>query len=202
MTWRLYIIPNVRIDLGSGKEYAGPKYFFCRLSDGLPGMENVRWVWENYVWENNGIIAADVTDAQHTLLNAQADMIAIPALDNTIPNATARNRVRNILEAGNIPGTWVTVGMTYRQIARTVLNVFRFFNRYVSKGGRISAAGFNLDTTWSQIPQAHQDRLRATADEFGLDYSGVTGATTIRQILKGMADQIGDVAYQIGGMVI
>jgi hypothetical protein len=202
MTWRLYIVPINKIDYGDGTEFAAPKYFFGRLTDGLPGMEGVQWAWERFVRESHGIIAADVSDPQHALVNAQTDVIVIPALDNTIQNATVRNRVRNILEAGNIPGTWVTIGMTYRQIVRTVLNIWGFANRYVSKGGKIFAGGITLDTTWSQIPALAQQRLRDTADEFGLDYSAVTPTTTIRQILKGMADQFGDIEYQIGGMVI
>ena len=185
-----------------GGEFAAPKYFYGRLTTGLAGMEGIRWYWERFVWENHGIVAADVTDAQHALISAQTDVIAIPALDSTIPNATARNRVRNILEAGNIPGTWVTVGMTYRQIVRTVLSIWRFANRYISKGGWIFIGGITLDTTWAEIPAAAQQRLRDAAVEFGLDYSGVTGTTTIRQLLKGMADQFGDVEYQIGGVVI
>ncbi len=202
MTWRLYIVPITKIDTGDGTEFAAPKYFFGRLTSGLPGMEGVQWAWERYVWESHGIIAADVSDTQHVLLNAQTDVIAIPALDNTIPNATVRNRVRNILEAGNIPGDWVDIGMTYREIVRVVLNVWRFANRYISKGGKIFAGGVTLDTTWSQIPALAQQRLRDTADEFGLDYSAVTPTTTIRQILKGMADQFGEVIYTIGGIVI
>lgn len=202
MTWRVYIVPNVRIDYPNGAIYAAPKYMWGRLTQGLPELQGVRWAWEWYCWENHGVLAADTTDAQHTVLSGQSDVIAVPALDSTIPNAQARNRVRNYLEAGNIPGTWVNTGMTYRQVLRTVLNVFRFFSRYVSKGGRISAAGYSLDTTWGELPQAAQDRLRATADEFGLDYSGVTANTTLRQILKGMADQFGDIEYKIGEMVI
>jgi len=202
MTWRIYIVPITHIDLGPGREFAAPKYFFGRLIAGLAGLEGVSWAWERYVWEDHGIVAADVTDPQHALVSAQADVIAIPDLDSTIANATARNRVRNYLEAGNIPGTWVNTGMAYRAVVRTVLNVFRFHGRYVSKGGRISTAGFSLATTWSQIPAAAQDRVRATADEFGLDYSAVTGTTTLRQLLKSMADQFGSIEYQIGGMVI
>ena len=80
--------------------------------------------------------------------------------------------------------------------------MFTFFNRYVANGGRLSANGYTLNTAWSEMPGLVQQRLRTTADEFGFDYSSVTGATTIRQLLKGMADQFGDIEYRIGGMVI
>ena len=202
MTWRLYIVPITKIDTGPGTEFAAPKYFFGRLTNGLAGMEGVKWAWERFVWESHGIVAADVSDAQHALLDSQTDVIVIPALDNTIPNATVRNRIRNILEAGNIPGTWVNTGMTYRVVVRNVLNIWRFANRYISKGGKIFTGSVTLDTTWSQIPALAQQKLIETANEFGLDYSAVTGATTIRQILKGMADQFGEIVYQLGEIVI
>jgi hypothetical protein len=202
MMWRIYIVPIEHIDLGPGKEFAAPKYFFGRLTNGLSGMEGVVWAWERYVWENHGVVAADVSDAQHALVSAQTDVIAVPALDDVIPNASARNRVRSILEAGNIPGSWVATGMSYRVVLRTVLNVFQFFNRYVAKGGRVFVTGITLDTTISQLPAIAVTRLQETAAEFGLDTSAVTGATTLRQVFKGLADQFGDVARQIGGMVI
>jgi len=92
--------------------------------------------------------------------------------------------------------------MTYRAILRVVLNVFAFFNRYVSKGGKVFVPGITLDTTVGELPLIAVSLLQETADEYGLDYGWVTGSTTLRELLKGMADQFGDVEYQIGGAII
>lgn len=202
MSWRLYIVPVTKIIPAPGREFTAPSYFYGRKTAGLAGMEGVVWAWERYVWESNGLVAADTSDAQHALLVAQTDVIAVPGLDTNIPNATVRNRVRNLLEAGNIPGSWVNTGMSYRTVIRTVLGIFRFHGRFVSKGGRVFAGGVTLDTTISQLPAQAVTRLQEAATELGIDYSWVTGTTTMRQLLKGMADLFGTMQYQIGGVAI
>jgi len=194
MTWRLYIVPIVHIEFGEDREFAAPAYLWGRMTQGVDGLQGVPWAWERMVWEERGIVAVDVTPAQHDILAAQAQVIAVPE--------TVRNMIRNYLEAGNLPGPWVQTGMSYRTILRTVLNVFSFFNRYVSKGGKVFVPGVTLDTTVGELPLYAVTLLQETADEFGLDYGWVTGATTLRELLKGMADQFGDVEYQIGGVII
>src|SRR3990167_7129380 len=59
------------------------------------------------------------------------------------------------------------------------------------------------DVTVSQIPAGTRTWLQDVADEFGLDYSGVTGTTTLRDLLKLLADQMSGLLdpsiFQIAG---
>jgi|SRR3990167_583555 len=188
MTTRLYLLPVLHL---TDPVYNVPKYLPHRFNPALAGLEGVVWAWVTYLLEDAGLLIADVDDAQHTLLLGKADVIAVPPLDTTIGNATVRNRIRNILEAASIPADWVAVGMTYRQVVRTVICLFQFHNRAVARLlRRLWDGTINMEMTVSEIPAGTRDRLQETADELGLDYSGVTGSTTLRVLLKGMADQI------------
>ena len=202
MTLSLYIVPIVHIDTGNGTEFAAPKYFWGRLTEGAAELQGVTWAWQRYVWENHGFIVADVSAAQDTFLRGLADVLSVPGLDTTVANVSARNKVRNYLEAGNLPGTWVNTGMTYRSIVRVILGVIQFHGRAVSKIGKLFDGTFTLDLTVGQIPLAKLNALQAAADEMGLDTTWVTGSTTIRQLLKGIGDQFAGVQFELGGLVI
>lgn len=200
MTQRIYILPVVHL---TAQSYNVPKYLPHRLNPPITGLEGVRWSWVTYLLENMGILVADVTDAQHTLLAGQADVLVVPGLDNTIPNTAARNTVRSILETANIPGGWVNTGMTYRSVLRVVLGLFQYHNRLTAIiQRRVFDGSLNLDMTVAQIPAAVRDRLRQAATDLELDYSWVTSATTIRQLLKGMGDQFASRSFEIGGITI
>jgi len=201
MTVHLYVLPVLHL---VDPNYNVPKYLPHRFNPALVGLENVPWAWETYLLEDIALLIADVTDPQHTLLSGQADVIAVPPLDNTIANATARNRVRTVLEAASIPAGWVSVGMTYRQVVRLVICMFQFHNRLVARlQRRLFDSSVNLDMTVSQIPEGTRTWLQDVAGEFGLDYSGVTGSTTLRDLLKLLADQMSGLLdpsiFQIAG---
>jgi len=204
MTQRMYIIPIVHIDIGEGSFYNVPKYFRHRMNpDSLPELAGVNYAWETWLNEDVAIIVADVDDTQHTLVNGQADVVTIPPLDNTIPTVAVRNRVRTVLENNNIPGTWVIVGMAYRSIVRIVLGMFQFHNRVVRLiGRRLFDGTLNLTLTIADLSIPMQDALAQAAADLFLDYSAVTGATTLRQLLKGMGDQFANREFEIGGFII
>ena len=200
MSVELYLIPITHLSLGGGGSYNVPKYLPHRFNPAEPGLEGVRWAWVTYLLEDIGFIIADVTTAQDSQLSGYSDVLVIPPLDNQITKVPQRKRVRAALEDVMIPGLWIDVGMTYREIVRTVLNLFSFHGRFVALiQGRVFDGSLDLDMTVGDIPQAKRDKLQEAADGFGLDYSGVTGATTIRQLLKGMADQFADEPYRIAG---
>ena len=48
-----------------------------------------------------------------------------------------------------------------------------------------------LDLRWNQIPLDRRQRIMATADAKGYDYSAVLPSWLVRQILKHLADQWG-----------
>jgi len=139
------------------------------------------------------LVAADVTTQQHNALAAHTDVTTIPAnIDGNI-SAGALTAVKAALEALRIPGNWVTTSHTYRQVLRMVAGLFQFSKRHFKLHSKILIpTANNMDQTWGDLPLLVRQELQATADSFGYDYSGVTGSTTIRTILKSLADQWGD----------
>jgi len=200
MTTRLYLIPITHL---TDPIYNVPKYLPHRYNPSLAGLEGVRWAWETYLLEDTGLIVADVDNTQHTLLSAQADVLAVPPLDNTISSAAVRNQVRNALEAVNVPGLWIVTGMSYRSVIRVVLGMWQFHNRLAAIiQHKIFDGTIDLEMTVANIPLATRDQLQIAADELGLDYSAVTGSTTVRQLLKVMGDQFAGTEFNIGGFII
>jgi hypothetical protein len=151
--------------------------------------------------EDVGIILADVTPAQHTLLSGQADVLAVPPLDNAIPNDTVRDMIRNFLENQNLPALWVNTGMTYRTVLRVTLGVFQFHDRFVSSlQRRLWDGSINLNTTIGSLSQPIRDLLQNVANSFNLDMSGISGSTTIREMLRSIGQQFATRTFTISGV--
>ena len=162
----------------------------------------VAWGMMDYGLIDTGLVMADVSQAQHDQLAIQGDVTAVPEnLDSLIgANTTA---VRSALESLRIPGNWVQAADTYRELLRMVGGLFQFSQRHNGLHGKIIIPeNLNMDQTWSEIPLLWRADLRQTATSFGYDTSGVTGSTTIRAILKTLADLWGDEALLIGGVEI
>lgn len=197
MTVNLYTVPVIHL---SSPRYEVPKYLPHRFNAPIAGLENVSWAWETYLLEDFGLIIADVTSPQDNLLRNQADVLAVPPLDNSINNNSVRDTVRNYLEAASIPGSWINTGMSYRAILRIVLGLFYFHNRLVVRVQRRFWDGtITLDTTVGQLTLEAIQQARNTADDLGLDYSAVTSATTIRQLLLGVGQQFSNRSLKISG---
>lgn len=78
-----------------------------------------------------GLVAANVTPTQVTYLGNQTDVTVIPLdLDTTLTTQSQVNNISALLEARNIPGTWVNVGDSYRRIIREIIGYFEFMNSY------------------------------------------------------------------------
>ena len=198
MAWRLYVIP-----IESAGTARGPKYFTWMVDPDPPGL-SVPWAMMDYGCEPTGIVAADVTTAQHNVLAGHADVLALPVNLNTSPNAAAVTTAQTYLESINVPAGWVTTALTWRQIVRTVAGLFQFAQRYsgISSGGRWFGGGVALSMQWGQLPADVQTNLLATATSFGYSTMGLSGTTTIRTILKVLADAWGDAPFYLGGLVI
>lgn len=159
------------------------------------------WSAMDYGFQPVFLIAADLLDTQDTAISSQTDVIKIPDnLDNTIGAALAT--VRSKLESKNLPSSWITSGMTYRSAVRSLTHMMMFLQRFGALH-KITTPLFNgstitLDTTFGSLSQANRDRLAETAASMSLNTTGVTGATTMRQILKGMADQFANVPIVLG----
>ena len=180
MTTRLYIIPVIHL---TDLHYNVPAYLPHRFHAATAGLEGVPWAWTTYLLEDVALLIADTSDTQHALLDAQAGVFPVANLDGTIPNTGVRNRIRTALEDGFVPATWINTGMVYRNILRALAGMFHYHNRAVALAqGRIFTGGVTLSTTVSQLTTAQQAALSQAAQDVGVDYSGVTGATALRAV--------------------
>jgi hypothetical protein len=140
--------------------------------------------------EGTMLVCADADVTTHAMLALLPRVTQLPAdLDQNL-TAGAVTVVEAALEARNIPAHWVSTSLTYRQVLRGVAGIFQFAKIYYRQHNlRLFRNGVNLDTRVNQIPQAERDRLSATAEAAGLDTSGITGTTTVRQILRLLGEQ-------------
>lgn len=200
MAIRWYLLPILSVTLENGAVARGPKYLRWRDN---PDELNVPWGMMDYGLMPVCIAWCDATDQQHSTLAGFSDTRQVPAnLDATI-SAGAVTTTRNILEALGIPGRWVDTTDTWRGVLRTTAGLFQFAQRVHGRFGTvILPQGFTLDTTWSELPQGAKSILLQTAQELGINTSGATGSTTLRQIFKAFADAWGSRAVNIGGQVL
>lgn len=185
---RFYLVPKVTITFPI--QAFVPKY--TQQGDLGAGwnLDN-RWSAMDYGLENLFLMGADVTPEEHTALNAQSDVIAVPSPISSNVSASAVTVIRDRLEGANLPAAWVTTNFTYHQVLAIVGRVVAFAQAYHGQHNLpLFTGGATLDTQVNQIPQAARQRLQSTATSLGIDYSSVTSTTTIRQVLILIAQQM------------
>ena len=149
-------------------------------------------------WGPQGVavVFADVSAADDVALVARPDVFKIPAtLDNTL-GAAGVTTVQTALETRHIPAGWITQGMTYRQVLRTVFRMFQYFQRWrgITKinTAQIGQSGVTLDTQFQNLPAVARQGLLDAATSFDLSTAGLTATATLRTIFKNVADQMPD----------
>lgn len=195
MTVRVYIVP---VELNDAQSARGPKYFQWRHDPDPPALvQGVQRATTDYGLMDYLIEVADVTTAQHNALIANSDVIALPAnLDSSIGGQLAA--VKAALESRHIPGEWLTSGMSYRTVLHAIGVLFMLAQRYHGLHAlRLIETGITLDNTLGDLPVAARQRLNATAQSIGLDTSAITLATTLRQALRSLVQQM-DSPIQLG----
>jgi hypothetical protein len=151
-----------------------------------PGVESVAMM--PFGNEGHYLIAVEAAADVHTTLAALPNVLALP--ENLDQNLTGVTALRTALEARNIPAHWISTSFTYRQALRIMVGIFQFAQVYHAETGRrLFQDAITLTTRMNQIPAAERTRLSDVAAKTGLDTSGVTGTTTIRQLLKLLGDQ-------------
>lgn len=193
MTIRLYLVPLDESTPG----YRGPKYLRWRMN---PNGLDVVWNAMDYGLHPVALVVADVDTVQHNTLIGNSGVVSLPAnLDQSIGAALAN--VQNALEGLSIPSDWVTAGMTYRRVVRSVLCLFQIAQRYHGMHvARLLEQG-TLDTTVGQLSPATRQRLNQAAQSMGFDTSGISSTWTMRRALKYLLDQW-TLPIQIGGLVL
>lgn len=190
MAWHLYLVPV--IGDGTEDDPRRPKYVTS-----FSAMD--------YGFQPVMLVATDVDDATDAALQLNADVTRIPdALDNQL-GAAALAIVQNALETRHLPAGWVTGGITYRALLRTVGGFFAFLQRYSTVANTtalVFGGAVDLETTMNQLSAAKRQELKDTAVSLGLDISGIAGNTKLRAVLKNIADQWGQREMHLGGITI
>lgn len=180
---RLYLMPLV------DTTYRGAPARFPKYADTLRA-SGIDYRAMDYGREPVCLVRAPNIDATtHAALVADTTVAAFPA-DLTQSVGAQLANVRQALEDRNIPGgQLVQAGTTYRQIVRAIIIIFQLAQRLDGLGFRLFGSGVTLDTTYSALPQAMKTALVQMATDFNFETSAITGASTLRQILKAMFDQ-------------
>lgn len=196
---RYYILPVEQVTTTGGGIARGPKYFRWRFDPDPPGMDAM-WAMMDYGLINACLLVADVTQEQHEALTANVDVASPPQNIDQQVSEIAIPAVKAVLEELRIPADWVTSAYTYRQILRMVAGLFQFAQRYHAMHGEaLVDSKAALDLRWNQIPLARRNRIIATVNELGYDYSGITSTWTVRRILRHLGGQWGATVFHIGG---
>lgn len=185
MTIRFYIVPIERV--GS---YRGPQYFKWRFNpDGIAD----RWHMLDYGLLDRALLASDISDANHTSLTAHSDVLALPLNLDAKLTAAQVNAAQAFLEGVGIPANWISTADTPRGVLRVLSGLFLFVQRVTALLGQpitLTPAALNLQVR--NVPAETRAALAQAAAELGYDYAWVTANTTMRAVLKGMADAWGD----------
>jgi hypothetical protein len=186
--WRLYAIPII----GTGSSRLDP-----RRPNYVEAL-GIAWSMMDYGSLPTGLVAADVTQAEHDALAANADVDPFAAdLDTAL--GAASTTVRSRLEANRIPTQWVTGATTYRELARFVAGLFQFAQRHTGLHAEDIIGSGALDSRWRDLAAAQQARIQATATSFG--YTLTAGQNTpMRDVLTQMSNQWGAQPFYLGGM--
>lgn len=184
MATNVYVVPTETVTSPHGQQVQQGKYFAV-LQSGVSG-QLTQFLYGPELTAM--FIARDVDPAAHALMAAFPDCITVPDLAQNV--GAQRQAVENALEALNLPAGWVTTGMSYGSIVRFVAIFFLFMQAFRGRGGsRLFTGGVTLQTQWGDLPAGVRTTLAETAQQLGLNTSGVTANTRIRAILKGLADQ-------------
>jgi hypothetical protein len=192
MALRFALVPLDAItDQFTGREVRGPKYFPYGRRDASLDAPIMPAYLELFLFgaEPVCLIVADLTNAQANTLNSQPNVIVLPA---AIGNQVGANltTVQNELEAIGVPSDGVTATVTYRQILRRLLDIFDGANRVrwaLKDSGRqacrIYSNGATLATTLGELPDGKVQALKDAADDAGIDRTGFTLSSTLRDVL-------------------
>lgn len=197
MAIRIYIMPIESATVGGGV-YRGPKYFRSRnrLAPDAE-LQSVSYGAMPFGHEPSCMVAADVTDEQHTILSGKVDVLSIPAnLDNNL-TAGAVTAAQDFLETVKIPANWITTDYTYRQVLRMVGGMCQYMQAVKGRTTRWLNT-VSLNDTFASLPANVRTAMQEAAVQLNMDTSSLTGQSTVRQILRTFGEQWGFRALKLG----
>ena len=125
------------------------------------------------------------TDAAgHATISADPQVFVVPDDLDTQLGAVTAVALETRLENNNLPGNWVTATLTWRQFLRRFFGVIHLLQRM---GGfrplrALLGPGVTWNTTLGDLDLDMRQRLAAAADREGVDRTGITAASTLRQV--------------------
>lgn len=192
---RFYLVPIESVGNTRGPEYF--PWFFD--PDPVAELAGVRWSLKDYGVINQGVVAAEVTQAQHDFLAAQAEVFDFPENLDAAMGSADRTALSNYLEAVAIPADWLSPADTYRTALRTVTGMFLFMQRYTAiTGTNPLQSGLTLNTQFRNLNAVNQNAIRQTFTDLGYDDTVIRDNWTLRVLLKNAADQWGSRAIEFG----
>lgn len=185
---RIYIIPIERTVDGSAR---GPKYFAWRFDPDPPGID-CPWSIIDYGSIDQGVLAADIQQADHDGLVLHADVYGFPQVIDANMSQSEQTALVNFLNGFGIPSQWLAGTMTYRAVLRTITGMMLYAQRFLAILGYPADpfTGLSLGTQFKNLPAAYQAAAQQAAADLGYPWN-VTNNTTVRVMLKGMADAWG-----------
>lgn len=184
---RFYVLPIEQVGNARGPEYLSWRFDQNPIAE----LAGIQWSMKDYGAVNTGIVAANVTAAQHAILAAQPGVISIPAnLDEQV-GAARVVATRAAVESLQIPGDWIQDTHTYRQIARYVTGLFLYAQRVtaISGGQPILRLEDNLDVQFRNLPLNIRTAMIQAAAELQYDTSDILATNTLRVVLRKLADE-------------
>lgn len=167
----------------------GPKYF-PYLHDPNPPALVVGEGWEarDYGNEPLMLIADNLSDPEDTLLTSQPDVTKF-ADDLDMQMGGRLAAMQAALEALNLPAQMVGVNTTDRQVVRGIMGIFAVAQCMQGKGFRVFGAAITLSTQLSALSVPARQALQSCATELKYDQTGITLASTIRDVLTKIVQQ-------------
>jgi hypothetical protein len=189
MTFRAFFLPIEEVYEG-GVLYRGPAYLRWRYGGGLEGLEDVAWSLMDYGLVDWGIVLADVDATQRNLLNAQPDVILVPADLDAKLTAQEVAFMAPRLEARGVPADWLSERLTVRRALRAILGLFQFMQvvtRIKGDGAHNPFAdGVDLEMLLGDIPPGWRAAFKTAAEEMGFKLPPFWRDYRIREFLYEM----------------
>ena len=202
MAIELFLLPMAQIDRGWGPRW-DIKYIDTITPTGPSGM--IRYQPNEADSDVIALIEASQSDLNSVA--SQLDVTRLATRDNldTPINAGQATAAKAIFEAAFIPGLFINAGDTRREVIRGVVGMFLFSQRMTGRFGtgwrkRAQDLGITFASTWTTFPQALKDEFIDVRDSFGWEGNlGITGTSTLRDIMKVVSDQFEDTPIFIAG---
>jgi hypothetical protein len=156
------------------------------------------------IGQDECLMGAEVTEQEHQQAQNAIDVLTIPAnLDSPVGQALAT--VQTELEARSIPSDWVSSTTLWRDVVRRVAGLALFLQRLSGIIGRSTGDMkklFSEATLSSAVPPRFRQPVQQAASELGIDLTGLTAQSTVRQLFARVTSEDRGMTVTLGGVSI